>query len=56
MIRVPAKTTIGEVNPCNLVSPIWNLSEHSPTEKAEDTWGPELETLFEKLGLNEKKK
>ena len=27
----------------------------SSTEQTEDTWGPELETLFDKLGLNERK-
>ena len=53
-IKIPAKTTIRKVTPCNVVSPIWN-SEESPTEQTEDTWGPELETVFDKLGLNEKK-
>ena len=37
-----------------MVPPIWN-SEESSTEQAEYAWGPELETLFDKLGLNEKK-
>ena len=53
-IKIPAETTLGQVTPCNVVPPIWN-SEGSPEESTEDTWGPELETLFDKLGLSEKK-
>ena len=53
-IKIPAKATIGNVTPCNVVPPIWN-AEESPAKQTEDTWGPELETLFDKLGLSEKK-
>ena len=31
-VKIPAKTTIGEVTPCNVVPPIWNSTE-SPEEK-----------------------
>ena len=53
-IKILAKTTIGKVTACNMLALIWN-SEESPAEQTEDTWGPKLETLFDKLGLNEKK-
>ena len=54
-IKIPAKTTIGEVTPCNVVPPIWNTEDTSTKKVDEGTWGSELEVLFEKLGLNEKK-
>ena len=54
-IRIPTKTTIGEVTPCNLVPPIWNTEDTSTKKVDEGTWVSELEVLFEKLGLNEKK-
>ena len=53
-IKIPAKVTIGNVTPCNVVPAMWN-TEESPAKQTEDTWGPELETLFDNLGLNEKK-
>ena len=54
-IKIPAKTIIGEVTPYNVVPPIWNTEDTSTKKVDEGTWGSELEVLFEKLGLNEKK-
>ena len=63
-VKMPAKTTIGEVSPCNVVPPIWkpevggltSSEVGGKTEEVDQTWTKEVEDLFEKLGLNEPKK
>ena len=53
-VKMPAKTTIGEVSPCNVVPPIWKPGGAQP-EDEDQTWTQEMKTLFEELGLNEPK-
>ena len=53
-VKVPVKTTIGEVSPCNVVPPIWKPEEVTP-DIEDQTWTQEMEDLFEQLGLNEPK-
>ena len=52
-VRLPAKTTIGEVSPCNVVPPIWKSEGGVESEDPDQTWTEETEVLFEELGLNE---
>ena len=54
-VKIPAKTTIGNVSPCNVISDIWKPEERSTSEGEEETWSKDLQNLFEKLGLNEPK-
>ena len=54
-VKVPAKTTIGEVSPCNVVPPIWKPEEGTNSKEGDQISTPEMETLFEQLGLNEPK-
>ena len=49
-VKMPAKTIIGEVSPCNVVPPIWKPeSSDSPvvvqTEESDQTWTKEVEGL-----------
>ena len=56
-VKIPAKTTLGEISACNVVPPIWGPEpEAAPEAKdQEDPWTEEMQDLFEKLGLNEPK-
>ena len=54
-VRLPAKSTSGEVSPCNVVHPIWKPEEGVESEDPDQTWTKETETMFEELGLNEPK-
>ena len=54
-VKVPAKTTIAEVTPCNVVPPIWKPEEGTNFKEGDQPWTQEMEELFEQLGLNEKK-
>ena len=54
-VKMPAKTTIGEVSPCNVVPPIWKPEVGAKTEDPDQAWTKEMEDLFEELGLNEPK-
>ena len=54
-VRLPAKSTIGEVSPCNVVPPIWKPEGGVESEDPDQTWSKETEALFEELGLNEPK-
>ena len=54
-VKIPAKTTIGKVSPCNVIPEIWKPEEGSTSEGEEETWPKDLQNLFEKLGLNEPK-
>ena len=57
-VKVPAKTTIAEVTPCNVVPPIWKPEEGTHSEEGDQSQErptQEMEELFEQLGLNEKK-
>ena len=53
-VRVPAKATIGQVTPCNVVPPIWG-KETDNTPPEEESWTEDMQKLFEKLGLDEPK-
>ena len=52
-VKIPAKTTIGIVSPCNVIPDIWKPEEGSTSGGEEETWSKDLQNLFEKLGLNE---
>ena len=52
-VRLPAKSTNGEVSPCNVVLPIWKPEGGVESEDSDQTWTKETEALFEELGLNE---
>ena len=54
-VKMPAKSIIGEVSPCNVVPPIWKPEVGVQTEESDQTWTKEVKDLFEKLGLNEPK-
>ena len=54
-IKMPAKTTIGEVTPCNVVPPIWKPEVGAEPEKQDSPKPDDMEKLFEDLGLNEPK-
>ena len=56
-VKVPAKTTLGEVSACNVVPPIWGPEPEAVPEKTdtEKPWTKEMQDLFEQLGLNEPK-
>ena len=54
-VRLPAKTTIEEVSPCNVVPPIWKPESGVESEDPDQIWTRETEVLFEELGLNEPK-
>ena len=54
-VKIPAKTTIGEVSPCNVVPSIWKPEESTYEEEQGQSWTQEMEELFEQLGLNEPK-
>ena len=54
-IKMPAKTTIGEVTPCNVVPPIWKPEVGAEPEKQDSPKPDGMEKLFEDLGLNEPK-
>ena len=54
-VRLPAKSTIGEVSPCNVVPPIWKPEGGVESEDPDQTWTKETEALFEELELNEPK-
>ena len=54
-VRLPAKATIGEVSPCNVVPPIWKPEGGVEPEDPGQTWTKETEGLLEELGLNEPK-
>ena len=54
-VRLPAKSTIGEVSPCNVVPPIWRPEGGVESEDLDQTWTKETEALFDELGLNEPK-
>ena len=47
-VKMPAKTTIGEVSPCNVVPLIWK-PEEANSETENQTWTQEMEDLFEQL-------
>ena len=52
---MPAKTTIEEVAPCNVVPPIWKPEGGDEADNSDHPWSEEMEKLFEELGLNESK-
>ena len=56
-MRVPDKTTLGEVSACNAVPSIWGPEpEAVPNDQdQEQPWTKEMQDLFEQLGLNEPK-
>ena len=54
-VRLPAKATIGEVSPCNVVPAIWKPEGGVQDEGPDHTLSKETEALFEELGLNEPK-
>ena len=54
-VRMPAKTVIGEVSPCNVVPPIWKPEVGGETGDQGPSTSKEMEALFEELGLNEPK-
>ena len=54
-VRLPAKSTIGEVSPCKVVPPMWRPEAGVEPEDPDQTWTKETEALFEELGLNEPK-
>ena len=51
-VKVPAKTTIAEVTPCNVVPPIWKPEEGTISKEGDPSLTQEMEELFEQLGLN----
>ena len=53
-VKVPAKTTIAEVTPCNVIPLIWK-PEGTTAKEGDPLWTQEMEELFEQLGLNESK-
>ena len=55
ILIMPAKTTTGEVTPCNVVPPIWKLEVGAKPEKPDTPKPDDMEKLFEDLGLNEPK-
>ena len=55
LVKILAKTTIGEVSPCNVVPPIWGPEPEAIPEDIEQSWTKEIQDLFEQLGLNETK-
>ena len=54
-VKVPAKTTLGEVSACNVVPPIWGPEPEAVSEDKDQCWTQEMQDLFEQLGLNEPK-
>ena len=54
-VKIPAKTTLGEVTPCNVIPDIWKPEEESISEGEHQTWSQDMKDLFEKLGLDEPK-
>ena len=54
-VRVPARTTIGEVSLCNVVPPIWKPEGGANPEDSDQVWPEEMEKLFEELGFIEPK-
>ena len=54
-IKMPAKTTIGGVAPCNVVPPIWKPEVGAEPEDPAPSGSEDMEKLFEELGLNEPK-
>ena len=56
-VKIPAKTTLGEISACNVVPPIWGPEPEAVPEDSEKEgpWTKEMQDLFEQLGLNEPK-
>ena len=54
-IKMPAKTTIGGVAPCNVVPPIWKPEVGAEPKDPAPSGSEDMEKLFEELGLNEPK-
>ena len=54
-VRIPAKTTLGEVSACNVVPPIWGPEPEPSSEDKDQPWTQDMQSLFEQLGLNEPK-
>ena len=54
-VKVPAKTTLGEVSACNVVPPIWGPEPEAVSEDKEEPWTQEMQDLFKQLGLDEPK-
>ena len=54
-VRIPAKTTLGEVSACNVVPPIWGPELEPSSEDQDQSWTQDMQNLFEQLGLNEPK-
>ena len=54
-VRIPAKTTLGEVSACNVVPPIWGPEPEPSSEDEDQSWTQDMQNLFEQLGLNEPK-
>ena len=52
-LKVPAKSVVGEVSPCNVVPPIWKPEVGGGSEDKGQNWSEEMENLFQQLGLNE---
>ena len=54
-VRMPAKTVIGEVSPCNVVPSIWKPEVGGEVGDQTPSTPKEMEALFEELSLNEPK-
>ena len=54
-VRIPAKTTLGEVSACHVVPPIWGPEPEPSSEDKDQSWTQDMQNLFEQLGLNEPK-
>ena len=52
-MKVPAKRTIGDLNPCNAVPPIWKPEWEVQTEDPDQTYIKATKHIFEELELND---